>query len=243
MKTEPSKGSFHHPASRQDQKALRARWPLDDLQFEPIALAQISDPLGDPAIVDAVGPNLSQLAETMCQGSQDGPRPIAILDARRVHHHQQEQSQRVDQQMAFAPVDQLAGIKAALAPTTIRGLDALAVEDRGGGLSLPPFLFSDQVAQAVVNPLPDAIQAPRAEVAVDGLPRRILVRQVAPLAAGPADVKDGIDRQAHIGSAVTTAGFGRRDQSFDILPFSVGQVARVELIAHTHMLPEPTETF
>ncbi len=39
------------------------------------------------------------------------------------------------------------------------------------------------------------------------------------------------------------AGFGRRDESFDNMPLSVGEVARVELVAHTHMLPQPTETF
>ena len=31
--------------------------------------------------------------------------------------------------------------------------------------------------------------------------------------------------------------------NFDILPFSVGQVARVELVAHPGMLPKPTDVF
>jgi hypothetical protein len=48
---------------------------------------------------------------------------------------------------------------------------------------------------------------------------------------------------AQISLPAPAAGFGRRDQGFEILPLSVGKVARVELVAHTRMLPKPTETF
>lgn len=58
------------------------------------------------------------------------------------------------------------------------------------------------------------------------------MEQVTPLAARAVDVKDDVNGQAHIGLTIPSAGFRGRDQAFDILPFSVGQVARVELVAH-----------
>src|SRR5262245_48952975 len=40
----------------------------------PFALAQISDPFSNSTVVDAVSPNLSQFAETVCQWRQHGSR-------------------------------------------------------------------------------------------------------------------------------------------------------------------------
>ena len=94
-----------------------------------------------------------------------------------------------------------------------------------------------------MNPLPDSSDAPSAKVAINGLPRRVLAGQVSPLATSAVDVKDGVNSQAHISLTLPSAGFRSGDQAFDILPFSVGQVARVELIAHPAMLPKPTKDF
>src|SRR5215467_4326012 len=160
-----------------------------------------------------------------------------------VNHDQQQQAERRDKDMSFAPKDLLAGVKPALRAATIYGLDRLAVKDRRRRLPFTPLLLSYQVSQAVINPLPDSSDAPGAEVAINGLPRRVLAGQVAPLATRAVDVKDGVNSQAHIGLTLPTAGFRRGDQAFDILPFSVGQVARVELIAHPTMLPKPTKDF
>ena len=78
---------------------------------------------------------------------------------------------------------------------------------------------------------------------LDGLPGRVLARHVTPRAARAQDVEDAIEDQAHIRVAWAAAGLGRRDETFDTLPFSVGEVAWVELVAHTRMLPKPAETF
>src|SRR5262249_9787905 len=126
---------------------------------------------------------------------------------------------------------------------SIRGLARLAVEEGRGRRPLAPLLLSHQVAQAVVNPLPDSIDAPDVEVAVDGLPGRVLAGQGAPQATCAVDVTDGVHGQAQIGLTLPPAGFRGRDQAFEILPFSVGQVARVEFVAHPAMLPRPTGAF
>lgn len=87
------------------------------------------------------------------------------------------------------------------------------------------------------------VSAPSAEVAIYGLSERILAGQVSPLATRMIDVKDHIDGQAHIGLMLPAAGFRGGDQAFYIHPFSVGQVAPVELASHPGMLPKPTEVF
>src|SRR5262249_1393459 len=63
------------------------------------------------------------------------------------------------------------------------------------------------------------------------------------LAARTVDVKDRIDGQAHIGLTLPASCFRCGNQTFDILPFSVGQVARVKLVTHPAMLPKPAEDF
>ena len=98
-----------------------------------------------------------------------------------MNHDRQQQAERVDQDMSFTPKDLLAGVKPALRAATIRGLDRLAVKDRRRRLPFTPLLLSRQVSQVVVNPLPDPSDAPGAEVAINGLPRRVLAGQVAPL--------------------------------------------------------------
>src|SRR6516225_6407895 len=160
-----------------------------------------------------------------------------------MNHDQQQQTERRDQDMSFTPKDLLAGVEPALGASAIRGLDRLAIDDRRRRLPLAPLLLWRQVPQTVMNPLPDSSDAPDAEVAVDGLPGRVLARQIAPLAACAVDIKDGVNGQAHIGLTIPPAGFRGGDQAFDILPFSVGQVARVEFVVHPAMLPKPTKDF
>src|SRR5262249_53057133 len=100
-----------------------------------------------------------------------------------MNHDQQQQAKRVDQDMSLAPKEVLAGVEPALGAATIRGLDRLAVEDGRGRLPLAPLLLPHQVSQAVMNPLPDASDAPGSKVAINGLPSWVLAGQVAPLAA------------------------------------------------------------
>jgi hypothetical protein len=55
----------------------------------------------------------------------------------------------------------------------------LRVDDRGAGLPLTPFLFAHIAAQTIMDAPPGPFQPPFSEVSVNGLPGRILERQVA----------------------------------------------------------------
>src|SRR4029453_8675048 len=243
VETQPGKRPLDDPPFRQDLEPLYSIRPLDDLQVDRLTLPEGPHPFPDAPSLDGIGPNLAQSGETVRQGSEDCPGPVAVLGAGRVDHHAQDQAEGIDQDVALAAKGLLARVVAAFGPAAISRLDALTVDDGCARLTLPPLLLAQVATQAVVNALPGPVQAPSPEVAIDGLPRRILARQGRPGTSRARQVEDGVERQAHVSLPVPAAGFGRRDKGFDILPLSVGKVAGVELIAHTLMLPKPAETF
>jgi hypothetical protein len=101
-----------------------------------------------------------------------------------VNDDQQQQAERIHQDMSFALKGLLPSVKAA-----IGRLDRLQVNNGRAGLAVPPFLLAHIAPQTIVDTLPGSIFAPSAEIAINGLPGRVLTRQVAPLAAGTGDIK------------------------------------------------------
>jgi hypothetical protein len=136
----------------------------------------------------------------------------------------------------------LACIRSAFTAAASGGLHRLAIEDGRYRLWSSACLLSHKAPQPVVQALPNAKFAPRAK-AIDGWPRRIVSRQRAPRAVRLCYVENRIDRQAHIRCAISATRFGRWNQRFDILPFPVGEVAWIELVAHPAMLPKLTGDF
>jgi hypothetical protein len=90
---------------------------------------------------------------------------------------------------------------------------------------LSAFLLALVAPQAAVDMPPGAIFAPSPKVSINGLPGRILEREITPLAAGACDLKDCINDKAHLGGSLAPAGFRSRNEGVDILPLSVGLVA------------------
>src|SRR5437899_1406077 len=76
-------------------------------------------------------------------------------------------------------VDLFAGIKPNLAPVAV-GFDALAVQYGGARLGITLFIVPNAGAQDIMESRPGAVQTPRAEDVIDGLPRRILFWQKPP---------------------------------------------------------------
>src|SRR4029453_19325934 len=220
VETQPGKRPLDDPPFRQDLEPLHPIRPLDDLEVDRLTLPQGPHPFSHAPGVDGVGPNLAQPAEAVRQGSEDCPGPVAVLGAGRVDHHAQDQAEGIDQDVALAAKGLLARVVAALGPAAISRFHALAVDDGCARLTRSPLLLSQVATQAGVNWLPGPVQAPSPEVAIDGLPRRILARQVAPGTSRARQVEDGVERQAQVSLPAPAAGFGRRDKGFDILPLS-----------------------
>jgi hypothetical protein len=80
--------------------------------------------------------------------------------------HRHHETERIDQQVAFAPFDLFAALVATLAPQ-FRGLDALTVQAPCRRVLMTPHLLADSDAQGVVDTLPITAVAPLGEVPID----------------------------------------------------------------------------
>src|SRR3712207_3594657 len=102
-----------------------------------------------------------------------------------------------------------------------------SVRYAGAGLRVPVQANPHALALGGVHPLPGAVQAPGAEVMVDGLPRREVMRQQPPGAAAADDVEDGVQDFAG-GVHPGTPGSSREGHEwFEEGPLGVGEVALV----------------
>src|SRR5258708_39521173 len=136
---EPGKRAFHDPPFAHQGKALGRLGSFDDFQVEFSPGPQRLDPTEQLSGITAIGPDDLQPTEVKPHLAQKLPRPVAVLDGGGSHAHPQQQSQRVDQQMPLAALDLLARIVTA-DPALLGRLDALAIENGGGGRGffLPP---------------------------------------------------------------------------------------------------------
>ena len=96
-------------------------------------------------------------------------------------------------------------------------------------MRMAAFGFAEALAQKGVHPLPQTIAFPESEVMIHRAPRSEVLGQVAPLAAGFGEVKDGIEQLAEGMLARSTSLCGLGKAMIDELPFGVGEV---RCIAH-----------
>ena|SRR5438132_3545904 len=99
---EPGKGSFDNPTPGQQNKPLDSHRTKNRLQ-QPTA--GVFDPFDQLPSVCSVSPNDLQARELVLDPFQQTFGSVAILNVRRMNEHSQQQSQCVDQQVAFAARD------------------------------------------------------------------------------------------------------------------------------------------
>jgi hypothetical protein len=116
------------------------------------------------------------------------------VDQQSVH-----QAEGVHQQMALAPLDQLAAINA-LEPAPLDRLDGLAAQDGGGWLRIATSGPTDIRSQVVVQLLPGTVVAPATKVGPGSAPGDKVTRDHPPLSATPGHVANGIDDGAQVGA-------------------------------------------
>jgi hypothetical protein len=96
-----------NPAPLQDLKPAGVSGALHDHQCP---LQHCRHPRDELARVPPVSPDQPQAREAGGQCRQDLFCAFAVLDARRVHHHHEEQPQNIDHDVALAPADALAAV-------------------------------------------------------------------------------------------------------------------------------------
>ena len=204
---EPSEGPLDQPALGQDGKAAGAGLALDDL--EPQTLLCCGTGSGLP-LVAAIGEDQAEPGEAPAQPAADQRQPIAILDVGGVDDDHQQQAQGVDQNVALAAVDLLAGVIAS-GPAGFGGPHALAVDDASGRRGLPAGLLARRHDQLGVQYLPGSILPPAPEIAEHRALGRQLLGQEVPGAAGAQQIEDGVQdlAQIHLPWPPEPAGAGR----------------------------------
>jgi hypothetical protein len=151
---------------------------------------------------------------------------VSVLDVRGQYQGQQNESHRIDQEVALAPVDFLAGIVASLV-AALRALDALSVEDPRTGMALSPRHHTQMLSQMPVDCHQESFAFPLPEVVIDRTPRRKVFRQIAPLAGGLGQVEDRIE-QFPVAMLPGTSGPERFGKAVvNEFPFGVGEIASV----------------
>jgi len=216
----PAEGAFDDPAARQHFKAGRVIGTFNHFDFQFGAPA--FDPRGESlAGVAAIHPEPPQPGEPLERPVQHRLRARAFGRAGGGDGHPEHQPQGVDQQMPLAAFDPLGRVVAHV-PAVTGGLDALAVQNGGGGLARPPVGFPNQGAQRVVERRPVVIDGPFAKDIINRLPGRKVVRQQPPGDAPFDHVQHRIQNPPPVRGR--TSAFGRfGEQRFQIVPLGLGK--------------------
>jgi len=121
---QPSKRPLHHPTPRKDDKAGHIVAPFDNLQ-NPVS--KLFYPFNQLAGIAAVGPNQLQPRTDTFQFRNDQLGAVPILNIRRMDDYRNQQTQRINHNMAFSARNLLAGIITAIPPFSAVLTDWLSI--------------------------------------------------------------------------------------------------------------------
>jgi len=188
------------------------------------------DPVDEGADVTTIGPELAKCVfGGLRQLGEHQFGAIAVLNAGGMDHHFNKMAQRIDDDIALAAFDFLAGIVADFA-TNFGGLGTLAIDDRSARLGCPALAVVFFVPEGFVDPRTRLVQTPLAIMVVDAVVVRVFLGQFIPLTASAQDVEDGIYNLTHVEFQrmpwVGEFQVQQRSQSFPLL---VSQIAGVNL--------------
>lgn len=176
--------------------------------------------------VFAVGEDPLDKREDIARGPQKRPAAVAILDTRRMRFEHETAPICIDEGMALAAVNSLAGIIAAW-PTGFRRLYALTVDDSSRGTGLPPESLAISHDKRVVDLLEQTGIAPCRKPAIDRAPRRKVRWQLAPRTTGLHDVADAVDDLPQRPCAWPSRLSRWRQMWLDQAPFLIGHITLV----------------
>ena len=116
--------------------------------------------------------------------------------------------------------------------TGLSGLDRLAVDHRRGGLGLTSPGDPMTLSQDLVDPLPGSLPAPRAQVVVNILPRRQIMRHHAPSNTASQNIEAAINDPPEAVVLLATLPLGVLTQRSDQFPLLIRQIRWVGFVRH-----------
>ena len=129
------------------------------------------DGLGASTAVSGIGVQRLQARDPGAGLGDDGGGRVAVLHAGGGDGDRQQQAKRVDHEVALAPLDRLAGVKAGVAALG-RAAGTLSIDDGSGGVRCAADAIAPPLAKPIVHALESAAPRPAAEDFVYGTPGR-----------------------------------------------------------------------
>src|SRR5512138_2638034 len=241
--SKPAEGAFYDPAPRQDLKPFGIRRTTHHFQFPATMLF---DP-GDDVFVSTIGPDQFETAPAVVKAMFDPLEQLCdhelatrpIRNTRSMHEHQQEQAQRVYNNMAFASRNLFMDIDTTFF-ATFGGFDALAINDTSTRLWFSPLLHSHLLHQHSIDLLPQTTVPPLPVVAIRSLPLWQIMRHQSPATATTHNVQDRIHNIAiRPSSSSSTRALPFRQQWRNQRPLSIIQIGWVGLSGHAYKSTRP----
>src|SRR5215210_4992807 len=150
----------------------------------------------------------------------------------------QNQTLRVHQDMALSAFHLLSSVVTSPIPSHTGALDRLAIHHACARLRVPLQADPQTLAQGGVHPLPGAVEPPRSEIMVNGLPGWEVVGQQSPGTATTQDVENGVEDLAQGVHPGTSWGFGGRHMGLYVGPLGIGEVGLI-CFSHARYSTEP----
>ena len=176
---QPCKSALHNPAFRQYLKADLTAQLSHNLQRPSQSELHPVDQLPTVATVSPYELQPAIVLDPPKQFPQHLSRPIAVLHVPGSHPDQQNQAQRVYNQMTLSPLRLLSCVITQFS-TAFHCFHRLAIQNDRTGLTMSSFFFSQRFAQICVHLDPVSILSPQPEVVVHRFPRRHIMRQQTP---------------------------------------------------------------
>ena len=223
--SQPGESPLNNPTARQELETLDVVGSFHNLQ-DPTALAP--DPPHQLACVAPVGPHQLQPWEVVPYLLEDYPRPVPILDTRRMNDHCQDQPHGIHQDVTLVPHDLLSSI-ASINPPLFVYLRRLTVDARCTWLLVLTCCSVHPSTKGVVNPLKSSVTGPCSKVIGDCPHRWKVMGQESPGASRSQQVEDRIEHLADVCGAWPAAELPCGRERLDNLPFFVCKIALVPL--------------
>lgn len=219
----PAERSLDHPSAGQRLEALLVGELVHDLDDEVVERRHARQPT---PLVSTVGKQMLQPGPASANGCDDpfGSGRVLHVPGCQVDH--QQPAVGIDRDVTLAPFDPLRRVVTAAARGGGR-LHRLAVQHTSARARRPAGTLTIEHQSQVVDGAEQQSTDEAPEPPVDGLPRREVVREHSPAAAGPGQVADRVQNLAQVHSSPATAMRGVRQQRLDPGPLRMGQIARI----------------
>ena len=149
-----------------------------------------------------------------------------------MNHHQQDQPQRIHDQVPFPPWRLLVHVDSAFF-AAFRGLRTLAINYRCTGLRIPSGFLPHLFHQRFIDCDPQSIPFPSPIISIHRLPRRKIHWHHTPLASRAIHIQDRIQNLPHFPFARSTPLIARKE-FHNRLPFGILEIGRVSLSEFSH---------